>query len=114
MSETTMHKITYQEAKDYLRKFNREHIVECKGVNKDRIAQIVIVMTEDTFTEVYPLEARSYLVSNDNKAFIDGMGGYSIYANSLDNTDRGVRLERYLEDEGNLGGWKIEYCYIKD
>lgn len=46
--------------------------------------------------------------TNDNKAFIDGMGGYSIFANSLDGSDIGVRLEQYVE----YGDWKVDYCYI--
>lgn len=108
-----MQKLTWQEATDYLRQFNREHKVETKGVSDEK-AHIVVVITEDSFTQKYPLESRSYVVSSDNKAFISGMGGYSIYAGSIDGTDPCVRLERYLEEEGNSGGWKVDYCYIKD
>ena len=107
-----MQRLDWYEAKEYLRNFNREHKVVGKG--QDETASIVVVITEDSFTENYPLESRSYEVSSSNKAFIDGMGGYSIYASSLDGTDPLVRLERYLEAEGNKGGWKIDYCYIKD
>ena len=43
------------------------------------------------------------------------MGGYSIYASCLDGTDPCVRLEGYMElEHGGKGGWKVEYCYIKD
>ena len=49
------------------------------------------------------------------KAFIEGMGGYSIYASSLDGSDKCVRLEAYMADEhGGKDGWKIEKCYVKD
>lgn len=40
------------------------------------------------------------------------MTGYSIYADSLDCTDDGVRLEQYMVEEGNSNGWKVEDCYI--
>lgn len=50
-----------------------------------------------------------------HKAFIEGMGGYSIYASSLDGSDKCVRLEAYMADEhGGKDGWKIEKCYVKD
>ena len=58
---------------------------------------------------------RTYVVSSNNKAFIEGMGGYSIYASSLDGSDKCVRLEAYMADEhGGKDGWKIEKCYVKD
>ena len=72
-----------------------------------------IVFTEDSFTKKYPLESRTYCVSSDNKAFIPGMGGYSIYGGSLDGTDPCVRLERYMAAEhGGENGWKVDYCYL--
>lgn len=41
------------------------------------------------------------------------MGGRSIFAYCLDVTsDQGVRLDWYMADEGNNGGWKVEECYI--
>lgn len=73
-----------------------------------------IVFTEDSFTEKYPLESRTYEVSSDNKAFIPGMGGYSIYGSSIDGSDPCVRLERYMAAErGGKDGWKVEYCYTE-
>ena len=74
-----------------------------------------VVITEDSFSESYSEVARTYVVSSNNKAFIPGMGGYSIYASSLDGTDPMVRLEGYLRDErGGENGWKIERCYMKN
>ena len=58
-----------------------------------------IVFTQDSFTEAYSEEQRTYAVSSNNKAFIEGMGGYSIYASSLDGSDPCVRLEAYMADE---------------
>lgn len=102
----------WSEASEYLCRYNREHGIKSKGC-AEYICEMVAVITEDSFDQEYSLESRSYVFTNDNKAFIDGMGGYSIFANSLDGSDPGVRLERYLEDEGNPGGWKVDYCYIK-
>lgn len=73
-----------------------------------------IVFTEDSFTQPYSEEARTYCISSNNKAFIPNMGGYSIYGSSLDGTDSMVRLERYMADEiGGKDGWHIEKCYMK-
>ena len=74
-----------------------------------------IVLTADSFDKPYTEEQRTYVVSSNNKAFIEGMGGYSIYASSLDGSDKCVRLEAYMADEhGGKDGWKIEKCYVKD
>ena len=73
-----------------------------------------IVFTEDSFTEPYTEEQRTYVVSSDNKAFKPNMGGYSIYASSLDGVDKMVRLEAYMAAEhGGKNGWKVERCYTE-
>lgn len=72
-----------------------------------------IIFTEDSFDGQYPLLSRTYSFTSDNKAFWPGMGGYSIFACCLDKTsDQGVRLDWYMAEEGNAGGWKVEDCYI--
>ena len=74
-----------------------------------------IVFTQDSFTEQYSEVERTYMVSSDNKAFIPNMGGYSIYASSLDGSDPMVRLDRYMQAEhGGENGWKVERCYMKN
>lgn len=74
-----------------------------------------IVFTADSFDKEYSEASRTYAVSSNNKAFMPGMGGYSIYGSSLDGTDRNVRLERYMANEkGGTDGWKIERCYMRD
>lgn len=104
-------KVSYGVVKHLMREFNRFN-----KANKDSKSTLkaVIVFTEDSFIEAdLPLEARSYLIHNDNKAFIDGMGGYSIYGGSLDGKDLCVRLESYMQEEhGGDNGWKVEYCYF--
>lgn len=70
-----------------------------------------ILFTQDSFSQPYPEASRTYVVSSNNKAFIPGMGGYSIYGGSLDGTDPCVRLEGYMTMErGGKDGWKIERC----
>lgn len=79
--------------------------------NEDLTAHIIF--TEDSFDNKYSLLSRTYRVSSDNKAFWPSMGGCSIYAYCLDVTsDQGVRLDWYMSEEGNPGGWKVEDCYI--
>ena len=74
-----------------------------------------IVFSQESFKEPFSEEARTYVVSSDNKAFIPGMGGYSIYGSALDGSDPCVRLERYMRAEhGGENGWKIERCYMKE
>ena len=114
-----MDKLTYQEAAEYLRNFNRKYGYTTKG-NMDHICTMVAVITSSSFTDAngkivpYSLESRSYAFTNCNKAFIDGQIGYSIFADSLDHTDS-CRLEQYLVDEkGGPDGWIVDYCYIKD
>ena len=74
-----------------------------------------VVFTEDSFEEKYPVEARTYAISSENKAFMPNMGGYSIYGRSLDGSDPCVRLEQYMAAEmGGKDGWKIERCYMQE
>ncbi len=72
-----------------------------------------VIFTEDSFKKTYSLLSRTYCISSDNKAFWPNMGGYSIFGYCLDKTsDQGVRLDWYMAEEGNPGGWKVEDCYI--
>lgn len=102
-----MKKISYAEMAAIFRKHEREttdgtHITG------------YIVFTEDSFTKPYSLEARTYSVSSNNKAYLPNMGGYSIYGSSIDGTDPLVRLESYMAAEkGGKDGWKVDYCYIE-
>lgn len=73
-----------------------------------------ITFTPDSFGEVnLSWVSRTYEITSDNKAFKPGMAGYSIYGRCLDNTDNGIRLERYMAAEGGgKDGWKIENCQL--
>ena len=67
----------------------------------------VVVFDSSNWKTKYSLESRSYKFRSDNKYFIPGLGGNSIFCKSLDNMDE-MRLDWYL------GQWKIEYCYIEE
>jgi len=101
-------KITYDQMVRNLIDFNRINGVTSPGSCKGEIKGVVVV-SQDNWDEKYSLGARSYVVSSSNKAFIDGMCGYSIFASTLDGSDS-CRLENYLETE--RGSWKIDYCYM--
>ena len=104
-SEPENVEMSYQQLKAHLRQAEKErnHTVG------------YVVFTADSFDKPYTEEERTYVVGSNNKAFIEGMGGYSIYASSLDGSDKNVRLEAYMADEyGGKDGWKIEKCYVKD
>lgn len=98
--------MTYQEMKKHFQEVEKEYGGHVTGY---------IVFSQDSFTKPYSLESRTYVVSSDNKAFQPNKGGYSIFAEALDGTDCGVRLEQYMAEEfGGKDGWKVERCYMKD
>lgn len=102
-----MNKITYAEMAAAFR--HREYPGAVKHLTG------CIVFTEDGFNKPYSLEARTYRVSSNNKAYQPNMGGYSIYGSALDGSDPMIRLERYMAAEkGGKNGWKVEYCYIEE
>ena len=97
--------MNYSELKEIFRELKRT------SPRKNLTAHIIF--TEDSFTKQYPLLSRTYRFTSDNKAFWPSMGGYSIFAYCLDVTsDQGVRLDWYMSEEGNPGGWKVADCYI--
>lgn len=102
-----MEQMNWYEAKEYLCNYNKKHGYTSKGNEKK--CTMVAVISVDSFDKEYSLEERSYVFTSDNKAFLPNMGGYSIFSNSMDGSDNGVRLEYYVEDSKT---WKVEYCYI--
>ena len=104
MSENPQHiDVTYQKMRAYFCAAERQH-QHLTGY---------IVFTQTSFEKEYPLESRTYIVSSANKAFQPNMGGYYIYASSLDGTDPIIRLERYMAiKHGGKTGWQIERCYM--
>jgi hypothetical protein len=106
-----MKKLTYPELRKIFCDFNEANEIDVKGTGK-QIYGVIVFKSENWPDKDYSLESRSYRVSSDNKAFIPGQLGYSIFASALDGTDDGVRLERYMEYE--YGSWKVDYCYLEE
>jgi hypothetical protein len=103
-----MKKVTWSELEKAMWKFNEEHGYTHKG-NEKRLEGIV-VFTEDSFTKPYTEFQRSYVLTSDNKAFLPHQLGYSIFADCLDGTDDGVRIDWYMRDDKMP--WKVEYCVL--
>lgn len=102
----------WQDAKDYMIKFNKDNNVRSKS-SDGPVCTMIVVFTEDSFNKPYTELERSYRFTNKEKIFIPSNGGYSLFASSLDGTDPCVRLESYMEDEGVNNGWVIEKIYIE-
>lgn len=108
-----MNKITYHELASAFRA--RERLNASLPYDERKHLTGFIVFTEDSFKAPYSLEARTYCVSSDNKAYIPNMGGYSIYGSAMDGSDQLVRLEGYMAAEkGGKDGWKVDYCYLEE
>lgn len=65
-----------------------------------------IVYKEESWNRPYPLESRTYVVSSCNRAFEPGKISNSIFADCLDGSEFGVRLDWYKKD------WIVDYCYL--
>lgn len=102
-----MKKITWNELTKAMRHFNEERGYTTKG-NRERLVGVV-VFTEDSFSKPYTEKQRSYELTSDNKAFLPNQISNSIFADCLDGTDEGVRLDWYMHGEGR---WKVDYCYL--
>lgn len=102
-----MNKITWYDAIDYMKAFNKKHNITSKSQNGPKCT-IIAVISPKSFEIEYSLEERSYAFTNYNGMFIDTTLDSSIYADSLDGTDPGVRLDYYTE-----WMWQVEYCYIQ-
>ena len=100
-----MKKITWTEMTKNLWKHNEDNNITCKGTDENPIYGVVVYKASNWDKE-YSLESRSYVVSSSNKAFIPGQISNSIFANSLDGSDIGVRLDWY--------SWEVDYCYMKE
>lgn len=98
--DTPTVELSYNQMSELFRNINENHKEHTCGY---------IVFAEESFDKPYSEMSRTYVVSSDNKAYIPGAGGYSIYASCLDGTDQCIRLEGYMRGEK---AWKIERCYM--
>lgn len=106
-----MNKLTYNELLNVIHKHNDENNI-VRQYSDPNPLYCVAVISNDSFSQEYSLESRSYRFRSDEKRFLPEMLGNSIFANALDGTDDGVRLDWYIY--GGEDAWKIEYCYIEN
>lgn len=100
--------VSYSDLREIFRNYEKEH-------SHEQPLTGYVLIAQSSFTKEYAEAERTYSFSSRNKAFMPNMGGYSIFADSLDGSDRGVRLEAYLAAErGGKDGWQIEKCWIKE
>ncbi len=92
---------------DVIKEHNIEHSVKSQYSDLNPLNCVIVFKNESWPRKEYPLESRSYEFRSDEKYFISGMGGSSIFASSLDKSDINVRLDRYLHK------WKVDYCYLR-
>lgn len=97
--------MSYSDLKQVFHDLNRDHPAQKLTAH--------IAFTEDSFDKEYSLLSRTYRITSDEKAFWSKTGSRSIFGYCLDVTsDQGVRLDWYMADEGNPGGWRVQDCYI--
>lgn len=89
-------------------KLHNEHYhVDRQYGDKNALRCIIVFKSENWPSKNYSLKSRSYAFRSDEKYFVHSCLGSSIFANSLDGIDQGVRLDWYLSE------WKIDYCYFE-
>lgn len=99
--------MTYPELRDLLTAHNESHLGEP--------VTACIVFAESNWPDRhYPVQSRTYEISSDNKAFRPSCCSTSLVGSCADGTDQMVRLDWYMKDLGNKGGWEVDYCYLKD
>ena len=102
-----MKKLTWNEFESLMYNHNVKNNITVKGQDEHPLIGIVVYKQGNYFKKEYTELERSYRVSSNNKAFIPGQIGYSIFADCLDNIDIGVRLDYYPD-------WIVDYCYMED
>lgn len=101
-----MEKITFSELTEAFYKHNE--VNNASFVNKNILTGVIVFKNGPWFKKEFTEIERSYSFSSNNKFFVPCMCGNSIFADCLDNTEHGIRLDAYF------GKWEIDYCYIKE
>ena len=104
-----MKKLTFEQVYERFVKHNEEKKVtsQYSASKSNRLVGVVVFKSENWPGKDYSLESRSYQFVSDNKYFIPGLGGNSIFADCMDGSEEGIRLDFYLSS------WEIDYCYIE-
>ena len=85
----------------------KHHITQQYGDKENRLTCYVVFKQMPYWEKQYTELERTYEFSSDNKRFIAGMGGNSIFASCLGYEDN-IRVDWYL------GDWEIEKCWYVD
>lgn len=94
--------MNWQEMRKIIDKHNEENGITNQFGDKNPL-YFVIVYKQSNFEEEFSETERSYRVRSDNKLFLSGMLGRSLFGNCLDGKDMGVRLDWY--------NWEVERIY---
>lgn len=111
-----MEKLTLNQLFDRLVKHNEANNITTQFGDPKPLYGVIVFKNETFENEPnypeggYSLESLSYKFRSDNKRFIGWMSGNSIFAESLDGSDR-CRLDYCLFGEKP---WQVDYCYILD
>lgn len=103
-----MKQITFAQLEETFSKFNQEHRSEVTQFGKCHLMGAIVFKASNWPGKDYDLESRTYITQSDNKYFMPDMGGNSLYADCMDGSESGVRLDWYLSS------WEVEYCYLID
>ena len=102
-----MTKLEINQLFDLIKEHNTDHSVKSQYSDPSSLNCVIVFKNESWPGKEYPLESRSYEFRSDEKYFLSGMGGDSIFATNLDKSDADVRLDKYLNK------WKVDYCYLR-
>lgn len=104
----TSKKMTYNELRNFFMKHNDN------GGLKNPVSGYIVFSESNWPDRHYPESSRTYEISSDNKAFRRSCCSSSLFGSCTDGSDQGVRLDWYMADFGNKGGWLVDYCYLKE
>ena len=100
-----MNKMSWNEAFDYMRQYNDRRGYKV-GNRPTKFCNMIAVLKPSAMIDPNePEENRTYTFNNDNKAFISGMLGYSVFARN-----KGTGSLERIEDVKNED---VEYVYIE-
>lgn len=102
-----MKKLTWAEFETLMFQHNVDNNIGVKGQDEHPLIGVIVYKQGDYFKQEYNETERSYRVTSDNKWFIPGQIGRSLFADCLDGLDIGVRLDYYPD-------WKVDYCYMEE
>lgn len=98
--------ITFSELCNIFNKHNEDNNITQQFSDKNPLIG-GICFHKNSFNGDFTEKERTYTFRSDNKYFISGLNGKSIFANCEDGTDQGIRLDYYLNH------WTVDYCFIK-